>query len=167
MSDTPVSVLTGCDYTCQRNKNLQNMRALYEQEVAKYYEAYTAYMKSKYSDDIAARNYAETTLKPQVAKINQTLNTILGQLKSNIDMTDQLVNNQKTLINQRSEGYMKNKNYLNNQDDVVLKRNKEYASKTRQLEFSKERNNYRRIMIIILVLVNIGLGGLIFYLVRK
>ena len=167
MSDTPVSVLTGCDYTCQRNKNLQNMRALYEQEVAKYYEAYTAYMKSKYSEDIAARNYAETTLKPQVAKINQTLNTILGQLKSNIDMTDQLVNNQKTLINQRSEGYMKNKNYLNTQDEVVLKRNKEYASKTRQLEFSKERNNYRRIMIIVLVLVNIGLGGLIFYLVRK
>ena len=143
------------------------MRALYEQEVAKYYEAYSAYMKSKYSEDAAARAYADNTLKPQVAKINQTLNTILGQLKSNIDMTDQLVKNQKNLINQRSDGYMKNKSYLNNQDEQVLRRNKEYSSKTKQLEFATQRNNYRRLMIILLILVNIGLAGLVFYLFNK
>lgn len=163
----PEGVMTGCDYTCQRNRNLQNMRSLYEGEVAKYYEVYTQYMRSKYSEDTSERNYAETTLKPRVAKINQTLNTILGQLKSNIDMTDQLVNNQKSIINQRSDGYMRNKSYLTSQDEVVLKRNKEFAGKHRQLEFSKERNNYRRLMILILILVNVGLGGLIFYLVNK
>ena len=167
MSDLPESVLTGCDYTCQRNKNLANMRSLYEQEVAKYYETYSAYMKSKYSDDISARNYADATLKPQVAKINQTLNTILGQLKSNIDMTDQLVNNQKELINQRADGYIKNKSYLNDQDEVVMNRNKEFASKKKQLDFAREKNNYRRLMILVLILVNIALAGLIFYLFKK
>ena len=72
----PEGVMTGCDYTCQRNRNLQNMRSLYEGEVAKYYEVYTQYMRSKYSEDTSERNYAETTLKPRVAKIKYNLNLL-------------------------------------------------------------------------------------------
>jgi len=50
---------------------------------------------------------------------------------------------------------------------VVEDKNNELLSKERQVEFSKERNSYRRIMLFVLLIVNIILAGLFYYLIMK
>ena len=40
--------LIGCDYTCQRKKNINRLKELYESGLTKYYSAYNQYLQHKY-----------------------------------------------------------------------------------------------------------------------
>ena len=58
------------------------------------------------------------------------------------------INNKTNLINKRN-------NLISKQDNKIESGNNEIISRNRQVEFTEERNRYRKIMIITLIIVNI------------
>jgi hypothetical protein len=165
-----MSKLVGCDYTCQRKKNIVKLRDLYEKELNNYYNAYSTYLQYKYdnsSDRAWKKNYAETTLRPKVVGINKNLNKILRQLKRNINYTNKLINRHKRMVNTKSTSVIQKNKTIKYQDNYIDDKNIDLLSKNRQVEFSKERNSYKRIMLIVLVIINIILIALFYYLVMK
>ena len=165
-----MSNLVGCDYTCQRKKNISRLRDLYERELNNYYNSYNQYLKYKYDNSRDAgwkRNYANTKLKPKVQQINANLNNMLRELKKNIKNTDELIGRQKRILGNKTNNiYQKNK-VINGQDNLVEDKNNELSSKERQVEFSVERNRYRRIMLFVLLIINVALLALFYYLVMN
>ena len=53
------------------------------------------------------------------------------------------------------------------QDDGIKNNNLEVLSKDRQIAFTQERNRYRRVMIVALVVINLLLIGLFYYLISS
>ena len=165
-----MSRLVGCDYTCQRKKNIVKLRDLYEKELNNYYNSYSTYLKYKYDnsgDRAWKKNYAETTLRPKVVAINKNLNDILRQLKRNINYTNKMINRHKRLVTNKTSSVMQKNKTIKHQDNYIEDRNVDLLSKNRQVEFSKERNSYKRMMLIVLVIINLILIALFYYLVMK
>ena len=165
-----MSKLVGCDYSCQRKKNIGKLKDLYEKELNNYYNSYSTYLQYKYdnsSDKAWKKNYAETTLRPKVVSINKNLNNILRQLKRNINYTNKLINKHKRLVDSKTTSVMQKNKTIKYQDNYIDDNNIALLSKNRQIEFSKERNSYKRIMLIVLVIINLILMGLFYYLVMK
>jgi chromosome segregation ATPase len=165
-----MSNLVGCDYTCQRKKNIERLRDLYETELNNYYNTYNSYLKYKYDNSRDAgwkRNYAATKLRPRVVEINRNLNRMLRELKNNIRYTDQQIDRQKRILGSKTNTIHQKNKVIHTQDELVEDKNNELLSKERQVEFSKERNSYRRIMLFVLLIVNIILAGLFYYLIMK
>lgn len=162
-----MSNLLGCDYTCQRKQNIEKLRELYTKELNNYNVEYNKYLKYKFSGNAGQRRVADSQLKPKVTSINNTLNNILFELKKNIDYTDQLINNQKRIIEIKNSEVNKKNEILNRQDRFVMNKNNELTSKLKQVDFAKQRNNYRKLMLLILVLLNIILGGILYKVILK
>ena len=113
------------------------------------------------------KNYAETTLRPKVVAINKNLNDILRQLKRNINYTNKMINRHKRLVTSKTSSVMQKNKTIKHQDNYIEDRNIDLLSKNRQVEFSKERNSYKRMMLIVLVIINLILIALFYYLVMK
>ena len=97
-----MSNLVGCDYTCQRKKNIFRLKDLYEKELNNYYNSYNQYLQYKYDTSRDAnwkRNYAETRLKPKVKGINANLNRMLKEYNLSIDVMDPLANKEEVKKN--------------------------------------------------------------------
>ena len=164
-----MSNLVGCDFECQRNENIQQLRNLYDNELKKYYETYVKYINYKFDTSRNRQyklNYAESTIKPQVQAINRKLNKILNTLKSNIAETETVINDHERNINNKGNLINKRNNVISKQDTKIEDGNNEILSRNRQVEFTEERNRYRKIMIITLIIVNILLGCGLFYLLK-
>ena len=88
----------------------------------------------------------------------------------------------RIMIRPHPNGFIYNKKDINEMYEVIkfckslkvdgivtgcLDKNNELNSKERQVEFSVERNRYRRIMLFVLLIINVGLLGLFYYLVMK
>jgi uncharacterized protein (DUF3084 family) len=162
-----MSNLVGCDFECQRNENIQKLRESYNSELKKYYDTYVKYIQYKFEtgkDRAYKNNYAESTLKPMINKINIRLNNILSSLKTNIKETDLTIEDHERNINNKTDLIHKRNNVISQQDKQIANSNDEIVSRNRQIEFTEERNRYRLIMIILLVLVNLVLGGGLYYL---
>ena len=165
-----MSRVVGCDFTCRRKKNIVKLRDLYERELNNYYNAYNTYLQYKYDnsrDRSWKRNYAETTLRPKVVAINKTLNNILVNLKTNIKHTNKLIHKHKNLVDSKTTSVMQKNKTIKYQDNYIDDKNIELTSKNRQVVFSKERNNFKRFMLIVLIVINLVLVALFYYLVMK
>ena len=165
-----MSRVVGCDFTCRRKKNIVKLRDLYERELNNYYNAYNTYLQYKYDnsrDRNWKRNYAETTLRPKVVAINKTLNNILVNLKSNIKHTNKLISKHKRMVDHKTTSVMQKNKTIRYQDNYIDDKNIELTSKNRQVVFSKERNNFKRFMLIVLIVINLVLVALFYYLVMK
>ena len=165
-----MSRLIGCDFTCRRKKNIGKLRDMYEKELNNYYNSYNTYLQYKHdtsSDRAWKRNYAETTLRPKVVAINKTLNNILGQLKRNIKNTNGLISNHKRLVDSKTTNVMQKNKTIKHQDNFIDDKSLELTSKNRQVDFSKERNSYKKLMLILLVVINLVLISLFYYLIMK
>ena len=55
---------------------------------------------------------------------------------------------------------------ISEQDEGIRNNNQELLSKRKQIRFTEERNRYRRIMIISLIIINLLLIGLFYYLIN-
>lgn len=164
-----MSNLVGCDFECQRNENIQKLRESYNSELKKYYDTYVKYIQFKFETgkDRAYKNrYADNTLKPMISQINSRLNSILSSLKKNIEKTDRTIEDHERNINNKTNLIHKRNNVIAHQDKKIEQSNDELVSRNRQIEFTEERNRYRLIMIILLVFVNLLLGGGLFYLLN-
>lgn len=159
-----MSKLVGCDYTCQRKKRINKLRDVYETGIKNYYDAYNKYLLYKYdksSERAWKKNYAETTLRPKVEKINRELNKILETVQKNINDTSTVISRQSANIDNSTDAIQRKNKLINNQNKTIQDTNIALASKNRQIAFTKERNNYRKIMLIVLVVINLFiLGGI-------
>jgi len=96
-----MSNLIGCDYTCQRKKNINKLKDIYESGLTKYYSAYNQYLQHKYdrsNNKAWKRMYAEKTLRPKVEKLNNYLNGILSNMKKNISGSSGMINSQSNKL---------------------------------------------------------------------
>jgi len=164
-----MSKLVGCDFECQRKENINKLRELYEKELNNYYNGYNKYLQYKFdksSERAWKRNFAETTLKPKVEKTNKRLNRILNSLKMNIKKTEKLIDVQSRNVDNKTFVIHKKNKQIKSQDDLLSKQGGSVLSRKEQIRFTTERNAYRRMMIIILILVNLGLVGALIYLAK-
>ena len=150
--------LIGCDYTCQRKKNIKKLKDMYESGLTKYYTAYNQYLQHKYdrsSNRAWKRMYAEKTLRPKVENLNNYLNKILTNMKNNIRKSSGIISGQSKKINMSRDEINKKNFTIKKQDEDIERSNVELISKTRQIGFTAERNTYRRNMIVALLIINI------------
>ena len=150
--------LIGCDYTCQRKKNINRLKELYESGLTKYYSAYNQYLQHKYdrsSNKAWKRMYAEKTLRPKVEKLNNQLNGILSNMKKNIGKSSSIIDSQTKQINKARDEINKKNYQIKKQDEDISRTNIDLISKNRQIDFTSERNTYRRNMLIALLIINI------------
>mgnify|MGYP000942986684 CR=1 FL=1 len=164
-----MSKLVGCDFECQRKENINKLRELYERELNNYYNGYNKYLQYKFdksSERAWKRNFAETTLKPKVEKTNKRLNRILNSLKMNIKKTEKLIDVQSRNVDNKTFVIHKKNKQIKQQDNVLSTQGGSVLSRKEQIRFTTERNGYRRMMIIVLILVNLGLVGVLLYLAK-
>lgn len=150
--------LIGCDYTCQRKKNIKKLKDMYETGLTKYYTAYNQYLQHKYdrsSNRAWKRMYAEKTLRPKVENLNNYLNKILTNMKNNIRKSSGIISGQSKKINMSRDEINKKNFTIKKQDEDIQRSNVDLISKTRQIGFTAERNTYRRNMIVALLIINI------------
>ena len=150
--------LIGCDYTCQRKKNIKKLKDMYETGLTKYYTAYNQYLQHKYdrsSNRAWKRMYAEKTLRPKVENLNNYLNKILTNMKNNIRKSSGIISGQSKKINMSRDEINKKNFTIKKQDEDIERSNVDLISKTRQIGFTAERNTYRRNMIVALLIINI------------
>lgn len=162
MSDT-----SGCDYSCQRKQNLEKLKRLYNSELNKYTTEYNNYLTAKYSGNSSQITNADNVLKPKVEAINSSLNTILSEIKKNIEYTNTLIEKQKREIDLKNNLINEKNQVLDKQEKYFSTKDNELVSKLEQVNFSKKRNNYRKFMIIILVFLNIAVLAVLYKLVLK
>ncbi len=167
-----MSQLIGTDYETQKINNINSLKQKYESKLAEYKSAYNTYYIMKFDTSTnkeAKRLEAETTWSPKVASLNTELNNILNEVKKNIMDTEQLINKQKTEVDTKTKLIYDKNQLIESQDNEIKKRNNELMSKDRQIQFTLERNRYRRIIMISLIATNVALigGGALWYMKNK
>lgn len=155
----------GCDYTCQRRQNIDKLKTLYTTELQNYNGAYNEWLTLKADEN--ADDADILAAQTSVEEINQTLNSILFELKKNIEYTDGLIANQKRVIQNKNAEVVRQNRAAALQDAGVTAKNNELISKANQIEFSKKRNNFRKFILLILVILNIILGAIFWKVVLK
>ena len=103
----------------------------------------------------------------KLESLKSELDTILAQLRTNIDATDsKLVAEADELEKKRDEILERNRQIVMQGKSLDLM-NLKLVSRERQNEFSIERNRYRRIMIVVLIVCNVILMGYFGFLLTK
>ena len=161
------SGIVGCDYTCQRKNNIEKLKTLYTNELAKYNSAYNDWLTKKANSENPAEDQEVLSAQSAVETINQTLNSILFELKKNIEYTDGLIANQKRVIELKNTQVIQQNRQAAMQEKGVANKNNELISKANQIEFSKKRNNFRKFILLTLVILNIILGAIFYKVVLK
>lgn len=158
------------DYNCQRKCNIHKLEQLYQTELANYNKEYTNYLNLKYSkssDKAQHKALAEWKIKPRVIRLNRILNTILADLRRNIDHTHSLIKSQESDIESKNNSiYLRNKQ-LTNQFSKIENQSGEMISKEQQIESGLERNLNRRNSMILFISLNILLICLLVYFFSK
>jgi len=160
-----MSNLVGCNYSCQRKKQIANLKETYETGLTQYYSAYNTYLQHKYdksSNRAWKRMYAEKTLRPKVEQLNKNLNNILEKMKKSISGSSKVIADQTSEIQQKRNAITLKNNKIKTQDTSISKTNTELISKNRQISFTNERNSYRRNILIVLLILNILIGGAVY-----
>ena len=103
----------------------------------------------------------------KLESLKSELDTILAQLRTNIDATDsKLVAEADELEKKRDEILERNRQIVMQGKSLDLM-NLKLVSRERQNKFSIERNRYRRIMIVVLIVCNVILMGYFGFLLTK
>ena len=161
------STIVGCDYTCQRKNNIEKLKTLYTNELSKYNGAYNDWLTKKAQSENPGDDEEVLKAQSDVETINQTLNSILFELKKNIEYTDGLIANQKRVIELKNAQVIQQNRQAAMQEKGVMNKNNELISKANQIEFSKKRNNFRKFILLILIILNIILGAIFYKVVLK
>jgi len=144
---------------------LNTWKQTYMTNKGTYLAALEDYLKEKLSPTPSANNLKN--LQNNVKSSYNTLQDHLGQIKTlNGTISTSLgadaasINNNEHVINSNNARIM-------NQDSDINKLNISLVSKERQISYTTERNRNRRIMIAVLILINIILLGLAYYIYKK
>ena len=172
MSINSSSDFIGCDYNCQREKNILELKQLYNKELNFYYDLYNQYLKYRFNHGGGKNsywkiNYAESQIKPKVAASNKRLNKILNELKGNIDATNSQISKQTAEIKEKTMLiHDKNRKILVQDQDIDEKQDM-MDTKDGQIEFGSQRNFYKRNVMYLLIVLNVIVLSVISALIYK
>tara|TARA_B110000211_G_C14092951_1_gene560401 strand:+ start:13178 stop:13654 length:477 start_codon:yes stop_codon:yes gene_type:complete len=107
--------------------------------------------------DIAAYTNMERELTTRLEKIIETLRKDIATTTDRIDRRSKVVDLQKMEV-------LKKNKELEEQDVLLQKTNVKLVSRKQQNVLSKEKNQYRRVLIVFLVLLNLILAGYLTHL---
>ena len=155
----------GCDFECQRKTNLDRLRQMYNDNLEAYYSVYRLALRYQRSGD-AHKRRAARGLWRQVAQLSRQMGRILASLRANIKYTDGILGTSDTQQEETNSVRHRKNRIIHQQDEGIRNNNQELLSKRKQIKFTEERNRYRRIMIISLVIINLLLVGLFYYLMK-
>lgn len=155
----------GCDFECQRKINLDRLRQMYNDNLEAYYSVYRLALRYQRSGD-AHKRRASRGLWRQVAQLRRQMGRILQSLRANIKYTDGILGTSDTQQEETNSVLHRKNRIIHQQDEGIRNNNQELLSKRKQIKFTEERNRYRRIMIISLVIINLLLVGLFYYLMK-
>ena len=166
-----MSQLLGTDYETQKIRNMNTLKQKYDSKLEEYRTAFNTYLTYKYdtsADKAAKQLQAEETWRPKTEALNDELNAILDEVRKNIQETQALIEKQKGEVNNKTAMiYDKNKE-IETQDKAIRVRNQELLSKDRQVQFTSERNKYRRIIMVSLLAANVAIiGGAVLYFYKN
>ena len=153
--------ITSDSYISKRQGNLNDLRTIYQNLLTEYDDEYSKFLEAPINS--TAGNIA----KEKVTTINKKLNSILDELKNNIKRTDDMIESQSRLVDSKTDVIMQKNKDIDTQDKYVANSNIELVSKKKQNEFSVERNRYKRIILVILIIINVLLGWGIYTLYKR
>jgi len=113
---------------------------------------------------------AATLAKNARGKLNvlkSKIDAILQELKQNIDTTDLELKDHAAIVDKKRTEILSRNKEIQKQDKDLEAINLKLVSRKRQNEFSLERNRYRKVMLVILVIANIILLGYFAHLLTK
>tara|TARA_B110000908_G_C10219293_1_gene434460 strand:+ start:550 stop:1020 length:471 start_codon:yes stop_codon:yes gene_type:complete len=153
--------ITSDSYVAKRKTNLNDLRTIYQNLLVEYDTEYTKFLEAPIN------SAQQIAAKTKVTNTNLKLNGILDELKNNIKKTNELITTQTYLVNSKTDVIMQKNKDISTQDKYVSKSNIELISKKKQNEFSVERNRYKRVVLVVLVVINILLAWGIYRLYLK
>ena len=153
--------ITSDSYISKRQGNLNDLRTIYQNLLTEYEDEYSKFLEAPINS--TAGNIA----KEKVTTINKKLNSILDELKNNIKRTDDMIESQSRLVDSKTDVIMQKNKDIDTQDKYVANSNIELVSKKKQNEFSVERNRYKRIILVVLIIINVLLGWGIYTLYKR
>tara|TARA_B110000208_G_scaffold125989_1_gene153514 strand:+ start:83 stop:553 length:471 start_codon:yes stop_codon:yes gene_type:complete len=153
--------ITSDSYISKRQGNLNDLRTIYQNLLTEYDDEYSKFLEAPINSTTG--NIA----KEKVTTINKKLNSILDELKNNIKKTDDMIESQTRLVDSKTDVIMQKNKDIDTQDKYVATSNIELVSKKKQNEFSVERNRYKRIILVILIIINVLLGWGIYTLYKR
>lgn len=155
----------GCDFECQRKTNLDRLRQMYNDNLDSYYSVYRLALKYQKSAD-AKKRQAAVGLMSEAEDLKKQMDRILDSLRKNIKQSDEILNNSDQEGDDTNDILHRKNRLISEQDEGIRNNNQELLSKRKQIRFTEERNRYRRIMIISLIIINLLLIGLFYYLIN-
>lgn len=93
--------------------------------------------------------------KNNLDKIQKKLTDFYAIYKAHINELEDKVKSSSQNIEKRTDDIEAINNEIGEQDQKIIDYNSQLLSKNRQVNFTKERNNYRFTMMIILIMINI------------
>ena len=99
--------------------------------------------------------------------LKSKIDAILAELKHNIDSTDLELKDHSTIVDKKRKDILSRNKEIQKQDKDLEAINLKLVSRKRQNEFSVERNQYRKVMLVMLIIANIILLGYFAHLLTK
>ena len=99
--------------------------------------------------------------------LKSKIDAILAELKQNIDSTDLELKDHSAIVDKKRKDILSRNKEIQKQDKDLDAINLKLVSRKRQNEFSVERNRYRKVMLVMLVIANIILLGYFAHLLTK
>ena len=100
-----------------------------------------------------------TNARGRLNELKAKIDAILAELKTNIDTTDMKLRNHGEEVDNKRQVILSRNKKIQEQDADLETINLKLTSRKRQNEFSAERNRYKKVLLVILVVCNIILLG--------
>ena len=149
-----------------RGMNLDTWQSLYVTKKGEYLSALEEYLKKKLdTTSTSAGGAGELAAKKQVVENTyNNLNSHLEELKTHNETISTSLSSDAVNIGNNEHVINSNNARIMYQDKDINKLNISLISKERQIAYTTERNRNRRIMIAALIIVNIILLSLAYYM---
>jgi len=108
-----------------------------------------------------------TNARGKLNELKSKIDSILSELKTNIDTTDMKLRTHGSEVDNKRQVILSRNKQIQEQDADLEAINLKLISRKRQNEFSAERNRYKKVLLVILVVCNIILLGYFGYLITN
>ena len=154
-------------FTDKRVENLQKLQQNYESSLTDLInsqkELENAIAKSDTPEDDPSVDAAQNKVK----NADKLMKALVNNLNNNIEKTNTKISDFAKLADKNRKQVLLRNSQILSQDKSLEKMNLKLISRDRQNLFSVEKNNYSRVMITILMIVNVILIGYFTYLITR
>ena len=155
---------TTSDVCGTRDQNIIDWTNLYTGKKNTYLQALKAWLESKIDSTVSTN---DSSLQTNVESAYNDLMIHLNELSDYNNRIAESISTSASAIRTNQNNIRQNNSTITHQDNDIKKLNISLLSKKRQIEFTMERNRNRRIMIAILIIINLILIGVTYFLYTK